>query len=63
MTNEQRINIIKRYNRFCLNFIQIAEQVKQIEESNSLELDLKETKDTMWRLLDQIVINKPGWIK
>lgn len=51
--------IIQRYEQYCRAFISIAGQVKHLEETHGL--DLTETKNRMWALLEQIVQDKPDW--
>ncbi len=60
MSNEQKVAIINRYNTFCYNFVTLADQVNAIE-ANELGLDLTETKDRMWYLINQIAEDRPSW--
>ena len=59
MNREQHRAIMERYETYCQAFISIAGQVKHLEETHGL--DLTETKDRMWMLLEQIVQDKPDW--
>lgn len=60
MNKAQYQAIMERYETYCHAFISIAGQVKHIEDTHGL--DLTETKDRMWMLLDQIVQDKPDWL-
>ena len=51
--------IMDRYETYCHAFISIAGQVKHLEDMHGL--DLTETKETMWGLLEQFVEAKPDW--
>jgi hypothetical protein len=57
---EQRI-IMDRYETYCNAFISIAGQVKYLEDTHGLDLTV--TKDRMWALLEQIVLDKPDWTR
>lgn len=59
MSREDYQIIMQRYETYCHAFISIAGQVKHIEDTHGL--DLTETKDRMWALLEQIVMDKPDW--
>ena len=59
MSREDYQIIMQRYETYCHAFISIAGQVKHIEDTHGL--DLTETKDRMWALLEQIVLDKPDW--
>ena len=59
MSQEDYRIIMDRYETYCQAFISIAGQVKHIEDEH--ELDLTETKDRMWALLEQFVLDKPDW--
>ena len=59
MNRELQEAIMMRYETYCRSFISIAGQVQHLEETHGL--DLSETKDTMWRLLEQFVQDKPDW--
>ena len=59
MSREDYQIIMQRYETYCHAFISIAGQVKHIEDTHGL--DLTETKNTMWALLEQIVLDKPDW--
>lgn len=60
MDQHQYRAIMERYETYCQAFISIANQVKHIEDTHGL--DLSETKDRMWMLLEQIVRDKPAWV-
>jgi len=60
MNKHQYQVIMDRYEMYCQAFISIANQVKHIEDTHGL--DLSETKDRMWMLLEQIVQDKPDWV-
>ena len=60
MNRDQYQAIMDRYELYCRAFISIAGQVKHIEDTHGL--DLSETKDRMFMLLDQIVRDKPEWL-
>lgn len=59
MSREDYQIIMQRYETYCHAFISIAGQVKHIEDTHGL--DLTQTKNTMWALLEQIVLDKPDW--
>ena len=59
MNREEQQIIMQRYESYCHAFISIAGQVKHLEETHGL--DLQVTKDRMWNLLEQIVQDRPDW--
>lgn len=60
MTQNEYNIIMTRYEQYCRAFISIAGQVKHLEDTHGL--DLSDTRDRMWALLEQIVEGKPAWM-
>lgn len=61
MNREQKEVVVARYEQYCHSLISLAGQVKYIEDTHGL--DLSETQDTMWMFLEQMVLNKPDWLR
>ena len=57
--SEEQQRIIERYESYCYAFISIAGQVNHLEQEHGLDLHV--TKERMWALLEQFVLDKPDW--
>jgi len=61
MKREQMEAIALRYEKYCHCLISIAGQIKHIEEEHGL--DLSASQDVLWSFLEQLVSNKPDWLR
>jgi hypothetical protein len=61
MNREQKEAVVARYEQYCNCLISLAGQVKHIEDEHGL--DLSETQDRMWMFLEQMIVNKPDWLR
>jgi len=59
MNEETHRVIMERYETYCHAFISIAGQVQHLEDVHGL--DLSDTKNSMFSLLDQFAAARPDW--